>query len=332
MELFPLIAAIILSFIPALIYSWVIYWLDRYEKEPKILLGGVFLWGAIVAAGAAFVVNTVLGVGIYLVSGSEAATEILTSAIVAPLIEESLKGFAVLIVFLIFRREFDSVLDGIVYAGITALGFAATENVLYLYGNAYLEEGWGLLWMLFFLRVIFGAYSHASYTAFTGIGLALARLSNNKLIKIAAPVVGWGIAVFVHSLHNLLAGFVSGLGGLAAIFLIDWFGWLLMAIVILWALSREQKWIKTQLKDEMQNGLLTPDQYHVAGSAWLRSFDRIKALTSGHFRASRRFYHLCTELAYKKHQRSRFGEEKGNTARIRDLRQEISQLAPKVAS
>jgi hypothetical protein len=40
----------------------------------------------------------------------------------------------VLAVFLFFRNEFDSLLDGIVYGGITALGFAATENVLYLFG------------------------------------------------------------------------------------------------------------------------------------------------------------------------------------------------------
>ena len=47
---------------------------------------------------------------------------------IAPIIEESLKGLAVLLVFLLFRKEFDSILDGIVYAAITALGFAATEN------------------------------------------------------------------------------------------------------------------------------------------------------------------------------------------------------------
>ena len=115
-----LIVSGIIGFGTALLFAWILYWLDRYEKEPILLLGGVFLWGAVVAAGSAFIINTVLGLGIAVFTGSETATDLATGSIVAPLVEESLKGMAVLIVFLIFRREFDSVLDGIIYAGVAA--------------------------------------------------------------------------------------------------------------------------------------------------------------------------------------------------------------------
>lgn len=91
----------------SLLYAYILYWLDRYEKEPLLLLGGVFLWGAIVAAGSAFLVNTTLGLGVFMFTGSEMATDIATGSIIAPLVEETLKGLAVLIVFLIFRREFE---------------------------------------------------------------------------------------------------------------------------------------------------------------------------------------------------------------------------------
>jgi RsiW-degrading membrane proteinase PrsW (M82 family) len=138
-----LILSLFFGFVPMLFFAWVLYWLDRFEKEPKILLGGVFIWGALVAAGMAFVVNTLFGMGVYFFTGSEIATELATGSLVAPPVEETLKGLAILLVFFLFRREFDSILDGIVYAGIAALGFAATENAYYIYNFGYLEGGFG---------------------------------------------------------------------------------------------------------------------------------------------------------------------------------------------
>ena len=73
-----------LGLLPMLVFAWVIYWLDRYEKEPLLLLGGVFLWGAIGAATAAFVVNTLFGVGVYLFTSSEAATDLATGTLDRP--------------------------------------------------------------------------------------------------------------------------------------------------------------------------------------------------------------------------------------------------------
>ncbi|MEK6220701.1 MAG: PrsW family intramembrane metalloprotease, partial [Chloroflexota bacterium] len=266
----PLLASILLSFIPAFVYVAMLYWVDRYEKEPKALIGGAFLWGAIIAAGAAYILNTVMGIGIYLISSSESFTDLTTGAIVAPITEETLKAFAVIIVFLLFRKEFDSVLDGIVYAGTAALGFAATENVLYLYERGFLEDGWEGLWFLFFLRVVFGAWNHSFFTAFTGIGLAIARLNKNTLVKIGAPIIGIGLAMFTHSVHNSLASFVEGLGGLVLIFVVDWIGWLFMGAIILWAINREKKWIQFQLKEEVINGVISLAQYKIVSSAWKR--------------------------------------------------------------
>src|SRR5512140_1043718 len=113
------------AFAPAFFMSAVIYWLDRYEKEPLALLGAAFFWGAIVAAGGAFIINTVFGLGIYALTGSGDVADQATASLVAPFVEEGLKGLAVLLVFLFFHREFDSILHGVIYAGITALGFAA---------------------------------------------------------------------------------------------------------------------------------------------------------------------------------------------------------------
>ena len=46
-----------------------------------------------------------------------------------------MKGMAVFGVFFFLKREFDGVVDGVIYATFAALGFAATENIIY-YANA----------------------------------------------------------------------------------------------------------------------------------------------------------------------------------------------------
>jgi RsiW-degrading membrane proteinase PrsW (M82 family) len=327
------ILSVLLSFIPAFFYAMVLYWLDRYEKEPLMLIGGAFAWGAFVATIGAIIFGVVLERGIFLLTGSEELTNVAGAVLVAPLVEESLKGMAVLLLFAIFHHEFDSVLDGIVYAGIIGLGFAATENVLYLFFGGYEESGWGGLFLLFFIRVILGAWGHAVYTAFIGIGVAMARLNRNPAIKLFAPIAGWGLAVFAHMLHNGLAVFLGstlGLGGLVALLLVDWTSWALMFGIVLWAISRERRWIAHYLREEVQMGLITRQQYQVAQSTWAQTMARLKALVRGRRRTTRIFYQLCAELAQKKHQLAMFGEERGNSEAIQRLRSQIAQMAPHV--
>jgi RsiW-degrading membrane proteinase PrsW (M82 family) len=325
-----LLLSLFFGFAPMFIFAWLVYQLDRYEKEPGRLLGGVFLWGAVVAAGSAFLINTLLGLEIYFFTGSEAATNLTTGSIVAPVVEESLKGFAVLIVFWVFRQEFDSLLDGILYAAITALGFAATENVFYIYTQGYLVNGLpGILYMTF-VRVLLVGWQHPFYTAFTGIGLAVARLNRSTLIKIAAPILGWSAAVFTHSVHNTLAALLSGGPGIVFGTAVDWIGWLSMFVFAVWALSREGHWIRDQLSEELELGLITLAQYQVACSAWSQTGVRLRAMRTGRYQQTRRFYQACAELAFKKQQRMALGEEGHNSQIIAGLRSEISRLSPLV--
>ena len=316
--------------LPMLFFAWIVYWIDRFEKEPKILLGVVFIWGAVIAAGSAFVINTMVGMGVYLFTGSEAATDLTTGALIAPIVEESLKGLAVLLVFLIFRSEFDSILDGIVYAGIVALGFAATENAFYIYRFGYADNGInGLLWMVF-VRVIMVGWQHPFYTAFTGIGLAIARMSRYTMIKLAAPLIGWSLAVFAHSLHNTLASALSGAQGLVLGTALDWTGWFFMLLFILWIVSRERRWISDQLQEEVFLGSITAAQYRTACSTWFQNSARLEALLQGRYQATARFYQVCAELAYKKKQLALVGEEQGNSHIIQQLRDELLKLSPYV--
>lgn len=318
-----------------LIFAGFIYWLDHYEKEPKILLGIVFLWGAVIAAGTAFVFNTIIGVSIFLLTGSENATELATGSLAAPIIEEILKAMAVMLIYLLFKTEFDSILDGIIYASITALGFAATENFYYIYQNGYLVEGWNGLYEMAFIRIILVGWQHPFFTSFFGIGLAIARLNQNKLLKITAPVIGLCTAVFTHSLHNTLSPFlIESFGGTGFIIgsFLDWSGWFIMLIFIIWVIFRERDLLVTYLLDEVAQENLTKDQYLTAISLRRQFRASLQALCRGDLRKFRRFYSLCAELSHKKNQYTRLGNESGNDEIIRNIKTEIRQLSAHVLS
>lgn len=331
MQILGFILSVLFGVVPMLAFAYVVYWVDRYEKEPVLLLGGVFLWGAIIAAGAAFIVNSFLGLGIYMFTGSQAFTEISTSSAIAPVIEETLKGMACLLVFLFFRYEFDSILDGIVYAAVTAIGFAATENIYYIYTYGFQQNGLNGILYMFFIRVILVGWQHPFYTAFIGIGLSVSRLSRNLSIKIIAPIIGWGVAVFTHSIHNTISTLFQGLQSLTIGMIFDWSGWIAMIIFVIWALYREQKWIITQLRDEVTNGVITPAQYKIASSAWAQTSIRIKALFSGHYHITDRFFLLTAELAFKKHQAYTLGEQEKNQSEIDRMRIELGNMSPQIS-
>ena len=314
-----LLASFFFGFAPMFLFAAFVNWLDRYEKEPELLLGAAFMWGVIIAGGGAFILNTAFGIGIYALTGSEGAAEFGTTSIVAPIIEEGLKGFAVLIVFLMFRKEFDSILDGVVYAAITAMGFAAIENVLYIYRNGYQESGWEGFWVLVIIRVILVGWMHPFFTAFTGIGLAIARMSRNALVKIIAVPAGYAMAVTTHAFHNTFSGLIGGVEGLIAGTFIDYVGYALMLGFIIWMVINERNILKRNLHEEVTNGLISQGHYNRA-IAFSKTNAHLAALRSGSFHTTSRFYRVCGELAHKKEQLYKIGDEGGNTKIIEQLR------------
>jgi RsiW-degrading membrane proteinase PrsW (M82 family) len=321
------LGALFFGFVPMFIFAAFVNWLDRYEKEPKLLLGAAFVWGVVIAGGGAYILNTVFGIGIYVLTGSEGAAEFGTTSIAAPIIEEALKGLAILAVFLMFRSEFDSVLDGLVYGAVTAMGFAAIENVIYIYRNGYLENGWEGFWVLVVIRVILVGWMHPFFTAFTGIGIAIARMSRNVLVKIIAIPTGYAIAVTAHAFHNTFSGLIGGFEGLLAGTFVDYMGYAVMLIFIIWMIVYERNILKRNLHDEVANGRISQKQYNTATS-FFQANAHLSALASGTFRSTSRFYQVCGELAHKKEQLIKVGEEGGNTRIIAKLRTELMQLAP----
>lgn len=325
-----LLASILAGVLPMVFYAWILYYLDRYEKEPLKLLLGVFAWGAVIASGAAFIINSLTSTGIYWLTQNTFATQLTISTLVAPLVEETLKGLAVLIVFLLFRAEFDSPLDGLIYGGITALGFAATENSWYIYQLGFLENSWQGLLDLTLIRVILVGWQHPFYTAFIGLGLAFSRRFKDPLLKWIAPLAGWSLAVLLHLLHNLFASLFQNQAGFIFGTIWDWSGYLGLLLLIFLFINREQRWMKEYLAAEYAQNLLSATHYSVACSAWRQGFVFIQARFQGNYLQIRGFYQACGDLMHKKRQLVRYGDELGTALEIQRLRSELQNLAKEI--
>lgn len=65
---------------------------------------------------------------------------------------------------------------------------------------------------VFVLRGIISPFTHPMFTSMTGIGLGLARQSNNAFVKFSAPLIGLLAAMMLHSLWNF-SGVPLGLIG-----------------------------------------------------------------------------------------------------------------------
>ncbi|HEX4811297.1 MAG TPA: PrsW family intramembrane metalloprotease [Nonomuraea sp.] len=173
--------------------------LDRLEPEPKLHLAFAFAWGAGVAVVLA-VGLTVLGQELFLHAGYAAdATKDIGVVILAPVIEEALKG-AALVLLLRRRHEIDGLTDGIVYASMSGLGFAAVENVGY-YLLAFEEDGAGGAIQLFVVRGLIDPLGHPIYTSLIGLGVAYA-LTRRTAARYAAIPLGYLGAVALHGLWN----------------------------------------------------------------------------------------------------------------------------------
>jgi len=319
--------SVLATALPTATYVYIVWRLDRYEKEPFWLLAGAFLWGAVPAVVASLIAELIAGVPSGLLGGNLAST--IDSSLSAPVIEEVAKGLAVLLLFFAFHREFDDVLDGIVYGAMVGFGFAMTENVLYFL-SAFSTGGvadWGVV---VFLRSIVFGLNHALYTSITGAGLGLARYYPAVAKRILVPVLALIVAISLHGIHNLFAQLNDAVCGAVLVSVVtDWSGILVMLLVAAAAWQKEKSWIAMELAEEVRYGTLTPAEYQVVQSPWRRAGARWDALNTngiGGYRQVGLAYQLLTELAFKKRQARLMGDEDGNLAEMQRLRHQIAQI------
>lgn len=192
--------AVLAGLVPLLIVLPPLAWLDRVEPEPRPARLHAVLWGALVAGTVSALVNSLVFVF---------TNETVAAVISAPLVEEATKGLG--IYWALRRHEVDGVVDGIVYAGWVALGFAVVEDIVYFFEAA----ADGILVPVFVVRALLTPFAHPLFTAWIGlaIGLAVARRTS-----VAANAL-WGylLAVVSHAAWNGSLAYADQSGNEAAL-------------------------------------------------------------------------------------------------------------------
>src|SRR5262245_37198417 len=317
------LAGAVSAIIPAGFYLAIFLWLDRYDPEPPGTLVFAYVWGAIIAIFISAIANGIV---------TNMFGDQVTSIVSAPIVEESAKGVGVLIVALSFRKDFDSVVDGIVYAGVVALGFATVENIDY-YGRSLNDYGVSGLFVTWFVRGVLSPYSHVLFTCMTGIGIGVARETHNAALKIAAPVCGYFCAMLLHALWNGLASFNGG-GFFVGYFFLEVPMFCLFLGVVFQLVRREGRILKLSLAAEVERGLITQHQLDIAISVFRRTSWVAAAVGNSQlFNARRRFLRSVAKLGLCHWHKQRAAEAKCDTDSfplINQFQAEVFTLQDKV--
>ncbi|MFK7931102.1 MAG: PrsW family intramembrane metalloprotease [Myxococcota bacterium] len=331
----------------------VILWLDRNEQEPWYLLATAWGWGAVIATGLSIVANTIFGLVAMGIIGDTSLAMAVTASVSAPLFEEITKGAALLAIYLFFRRDFDNVLDGLIYGALVGMGFAMMENFIYytgpvISGSETLATDWATL--VFLRGVVTSVGTHACFTAMTGMGFGLFRVLRRGALRWLLPPLGLGFAMFAHFSWNTFTGFfvyapedtvqtllVSvpvAVIVLQSPFLLLVFG---VAGLTLW---HEGVLIKRYLTEERRS-VVALDEIQILVPARRRFFYAVALLMSGKASAwlhRRRRNRLLVQLAFERWHMDK--EESVGTAteagiharRVIDLRRALRELGPSPAS
>jgi RsiW-degrading membrane proteinase PrsW (M82 family) len=250
-------ASALAAIIPMMFYLFIIWWVDRYDREPFWLVLKNYLWGALGAVLFAIAWSSLISAFVSIFIKDQTNLKNIETILVAPFVEEITKGAFLLIT--IRNMKFDNITDGIVYGGAIGLGFGMTENFLYFitYGDTLVN------WvMIVIIRTLFSAVMHCVSTGTFGAFLAYGRFKKTPF-KIFYTFAGLSIAMFIHLAWNLSVSFeqTTLLGFLFMVFTIA-----LFISVFAVSISGERKIIFIELLDEAQTGLIPMEHLHILNS------------------------------------------------------------------
>ena len=179
------------ALLPVIILVYYIYHKDKKSPEPTGQLVKAFLFG-ILSVPVSFCLSIPFGIiGLYPIEATNILGSISTAFFGAAIPEEIAKFF---MLWLLLRKNpyFDEKMDGIVYAVCVSLGFAALENIMYLFTNAESYVSVGIA------RAIFAVPGHFCFGILMGYYYSLAKFypkapTKNKVLFLIAPILVHGL-------------------------------------------------------------------------------------------------------------------------------------------
>lgn len=303
-----LLVGVIAAILPVPVLVSCFLWLDRYEPEPLKYLIFCFAWGAFVSTAISLLVNET-GAKLFRDWGLPTA---LTAVLVAPFIEELTKAAGPILLLIFRRREFSGITDALVYCGLSAIGFAMVENILYLGGYGYrtgVEEygpatGAQQVIAIFIVRILLFGFAHPLFTSMTGVGLGVAARAADRRLRVLAPIAGLLLAMMLHGTWNLLPSLAAATGqplialyGYIGVMVPIFFGMVGLAI---WLRAWEGRLTERTLPDYVRAGWLTPPEVAALGSLGRRHAARTwarRVAGDGGVKAMRGYQFAATRLA-----------------------------------
>ncbi len=204
------------ALLPVLVILGWIYYQDKYEKEPFSLMALAFL-GGILAAICSLALYPILTLIDHI--PNKYALAFFDSFLGAAIPEESFK-FLFLYWFIWKQKDFNEKFDGILYAVMVAMGFAALENILYLFLMYSLPTAVG--------RAILAVPGHAFFGVIMGYYVALAKFSpvserkKHFMLAFIIPILAHGIYNFLLSLFSIVNKYVAIGLSIVFIYFIFW--------------------------------------------------------------------------------------------------------------
>jgi protease PrsW len=337
-----LLQATAFGLLPAIPYVFLIKLLDRNDQIPWSNYLACLAWGGTVGCGFSLVLNAI---GVSAFGSSEHAWHY-TAVFVAPIVEECVKGLAVLFVFWILHDEFDNVLEGMVLGAASGLGFALVENSIYNVG--FLKTSGADLLLLGTYRALVNALiGHPVYTAMTGAGLGLLRESpRGGPARLLLPVAGLILAIGLHLVWNGAAVFVGqalGPTNTPAVLVINAVvfggaGLLFFVAAYIFASARERRVLLTYLGEEVEKGFIHKDELDSFQLLFGRQRYELTGLLAGGwavYRVRRALRRAQVELAFRKWHLAQGDAPRGQLVdayvlsartRIRDARNRLREL------
>jgi len=278
-----IISALIIPVIPAVGIFLLVNFMDRYEREPWFLRLAAFLWGAIIAIPPALFIERQVDAILngWLVShANNLFLHALMQGLNAGVTEETIKGLGLLLLFIILRDEFDNVTDGIVYGALIGAGFAMVENFGY-----FASSGNNFLVVLIVGRIVLGWLGHSTFIACFGAALGYIRHTRSRWKQILVPLLGYLLAVSLHTLFDFVDFQASQLIRTAtngttinyalALIIGDYIPPFLAQMGLLYilikSLAHEAAVIREFLAVEVSNGVVQVDEYALLQNSFQRT-------------------------------------------------------------
>ncbi|MBS0319427.1 MAG: PrsW family intramembrane metalloprotease [Proteobacteria bacterium] len=224
-----MIWSIIIAGAIPLVFLYIVKWLNFFETHKLGLILLAFAWG-VFASWLAYQVDHPL-VPIF---GRQFISEN-----IAPTVEEVLKSL--ILVYLVRRADHTYFVDAAIYGFASGIGFAVSENLLYL---SRVDVNTGLIVAI--ARAFSSSLMHGGSTALVGIAIGGFPLGR-RVHPVLALVAGWILAVAYHMTYNRVTFTNFGPLSLFVISAAGFAGPLLAVGLIVWGLRRERKRLRRSL-------------------------------------------------------------------------------------